>query len=213
MQLTNQPNAAPPLQASSFASAASQSAGNSSSTAGSNPATATATITADDFLQLLVTELQNQDPTANTDPNEYVDQLVQVNSLQQQIQMNQTLDGGPTLTGGSSGVLQELAQINQTLDAGGASGSAAGGASVKSSSSPAHAQNATAAPGSVGGNLSAAGNPAMQASAEAVATALYAKPDRTAGAAENPALQIPASQMGAFAQFAERLRPGQQAQP
>jgi hypothetical protein len=56
---------------------------------------------------LLVTELQNQDPTADTDPNEYVDQLVQVNSLQQLIQMNQTLDGGPTLTGASNGVLQE----------------------------------------------------------------------------------------------------------
>jgi flagellar basal-body rod modification protein FlgD len=48
-----------------------------------------ATITANDFLTLLVTELKNQDPTANTDPNEYVNQLVQVNSLQQLIQINQ----------------------------------------------------------------------------------------------------------------------------
>ena len=48
-----------------------------------------ATITANDFLTLLVTELKNQDPTANTDPNEYVDQLVQVNSLQQLIQIDQ----------------------------------------------------------------------------------------------------------------------------
>ena len=46
-------------------------------------------ITANDFLTLLVTELKNQDPTANTDPNAYVDQLVQVNSLQQLIQINQ----------------------------------------------------------------------------------------------------------------------------
>lgn len=45
-------------------------------------------ITANDFLTLLVTELKNQDPTANTDPNAYVDQLVQVNSLQQLIQIN-----------------------------------------------------------------------------------------------------------------------------
>jgi flagellar basal-body rod modification protein FlgD len=53
--------------------------------------TSTASITANDFLQLLVTELQNQDPTANTDPNEYINQLVQVNSLEQLIQINQEL--------------------------------------------------------------------------------------------------------------------------
>ncbi len=36
----------------------------------------TATISANDFLTLLVTEMQNQDPTADTDPNEYINQLV-----------------------------------------------------------------------------------------------------------------------------------------
>ena len=53
-------------------------------------------ITANDFLTLLVTELKNQDPTANTDPNAYVDQLVQVNSLQQLIQINQNTTGSTT---------------------------------------------------------------------------------------------------------------------
>jgi flagellar basal-body rod modification protein FlgD len=60
-----------------------------------------ATISANDFLTLLVTEMQNQDPTADTDPNEYIDQLVQVNSLEQLIDINQTLStdlGGPTST-------------------------------------------------------------------------------------------------------------------
>jgi flagellar basal-body rod modification protein FlgD len=52
-----------------------------------------ATISANDFLTLLVTEMQNQDPTADTDPNEYVNQLVQVNSLEQLININQTLSG------------------------------------------------------------------------------------------------------------------------
>jgi len=51
----------------------------------------TATIAANDFLTLLVTEMKNQDPTAATDPNEYVNQLVQVNSLQQLISINETL--------------------------------------------------------------------------------------------------------------------------
>jgi len=50
-----------------------------------------ATITANDFLLLLVTEMKNQDPTAQTDPNEYINQLVQVNSLQQLIEINQEL--------------------------------------------------------------------------------------------------------------------------
>jgi flagellar basal-body rod modification protein FlgD len=50
-----------------------------------------ATITANDFLTLLVSELQNQDPTQPTDPDSYITQMVGVNSLQQLIQINQGL--------------------------------------------------------------------------------------------------------------------------
>lgn len=71
-----------------------------SSTSGSGDTNSTedsssnsATISANDFLTLLVTEMRNQDPTANTDPNEYINQLVQVNSLEQLIDINQTLSG------------------------------------------------------------------------------------------------------------------------
>jgi flagellar basal-body rod modification protein FlgD len=62
-----------------------------------------ATISANDFLTLLVTEMKNQDPTAQTDPNEYINQLVQVNSLEQLIQINQELStaAGSTNTGGA----------------------------------------------------------------------------------------------------------------
>jgi flagellar basal-body rod modification protein FlgD len=63
------------------------------------------TISANDFLTLLVTEMENQDPTAQTDPNQYINQLVQVNSLEQLIQINQNLStvlGVPT-TDSSSG--------------------------------------------------------------------------------------------------------------
>jgi len=64
-----------------------------------------ATISANDFLTLLVTEMQNQDPTADTDPNEYINQLVQVNSLEQLIDINQNLTaalgGGTTAPAGS----------------------------------------------------------------------------------------------------------------
>jgi flagellar basal-body rod modification protein FlgD len=64
-----------------------------------------ASISANDFLTLLVTEMQNQDPTADTDPNEYINQLVSVNSLEQLIDINQTLSTGlgDSSTGSASG--------------------------------------------------------------------------------------------------------------
>ncbi len=73
---------------------------------GNSSGTDSATISANDFLSLLVTEMQNQDPTANTDPNEYINQLVNVNSLEQLININQTLSsavGTTTPTGHVSG--------------------------------------------------------------------------------------------------------------
>ena len=68
----------------------------SASTSAATPGTAStsagaATITSNDFLSLLVTEMQNQDPTSQTDPNAYVNQLVQINSLEQLIAMNGNL--------------------------------------------------------------------------------------------------------------------------
>jgi flagellar basal-body rod modification protein FlgD len=77
-----------------------------------------ATISANDFLTLLVTEMQNQDPTADTDPNEYINQLVQVNSLEQLIDINQTLttDLGSTPTSSNNGT------SSQTVGTAGGSG-------------------------------------------------------------------------------------------
>jgi len=56
------------------------------------------------FLNLLVTELQNQDPTQPVDPTEMVGQMVSLNQLDQLIAINQTLttmSGGATSTGTS----------------------------------------------------------------------------------------------------------------
>jgi flagellar basal-body rod modification protein FlgD len=78
---------------------ASSSASDASSTASSS-----AGITANDFLTLLVTEMKNQDPTANTDPNEYINQLVNVNSLQQLISINETLTGAYSPSSASAAV-------------------------------------------------------------------------------------------------------------
>ncbi len=88
--------AANPLMNAKAASNAADSDSSSSSTA--------STISANDFLTLLVTEMKNQDPTANTDPNEYINQLVSVNSLEQLININQTVSTvfGTTATGSNS---------------------------------------------------------------------------------------------------------------
>ncbi len=77
----------------------------------SDDSSSSATISANDFLTLLVTEMQNQDPTADTDPNEYINQLVQVNSLEQLIDINQTLSGalGSTTSGTGSGASSQIA--------------------------------------------------------------------------------------------------------
>jgi flagellar basal-body rod modification protein FlgD len=89
-----------PTSNSSPTSAALASDGTSISSASS------ATISANDFLTLLVTEMKNQDPTANTDPNEYINHLVNVNSLEQLININQNLSnalGNPGANANVSG--------------------------------------------------------------------------------------------------------------
>jgi flagellar basal-body rod modification protein FlgD len=82
---------------------ATSSSGTGGTTGSSDSSSDGATISANDFLTLLVTEMQNQDPTADTDPNEYINQLVEVNSLEQLISINQTLTTdlpGPATTSG-----------------------------------------------------------------------------------------------------------------
>jgi flagellar basal-body rod modification protein FlgD len=88
----------------------------------SNSASATADpsdITSSDFLTLLVSELQNQDPTQPADPNAYISQLVGVNSLQQLIQINQgvgSLDTAATsaVSGSNSDAVTNANAITST---------------------------------------------------------------------------------------------------
>jgi flagellar basal-body rod modification protein FlgD len=83
---------------------ASSASGASGTNNSSGSSTNSATVSANDFLTLLVTEMKNQDPTANTDPNEYINQLVNVNSLEQLIGINQTLSsafGSPASASGN----------------------------------------------------------------------------------------------------------------
>jgi flagellar basal-body rod modification protein FlgD len=86
--------------------------GTSGTSGSSGSSDDSSTISANDFLTLLVTEMQNQDPTADSDPNEYINQLVQVNSLEQLIDINQNLTtalGGPSTSSSGSGSAQTQA--------------------------------------------------------------------------------------------------------
>ena len=135
----------------------------------STPSDDSATISANDFLTLLVTEMQNQDPTADTDPNEYINQLVNVNSLEQLISINQNL----TTALGSSSSSSSGASAQSQVSSSGArvSGKSAAGAVQSVATKGNHAPTAAAAAGAkvAPGNLSV---PEARPAAHRVAGAL-----------------------------------------
>ena len=57
------------------------------------PNSSNATLGPNAFLQLLTTELQNQDPTQPVDPTAMVGQMISLNELDQLISINQILSG------------------------------------------------------------------------------------------------------------------------
>jgi flagellar basal-body rod modification protein FlgD len=126
------------------ASASDDSGSTSSSSSDSS------TISANDFLTLLVTEMQNQDPTADTDPNEYINQLVQVNSLEQLISINQNISTalGSSSTTSSSDTATSSTAANQAVS------------SVSSAGVHATVQKANGAPATDTGTVTAGSVPA-----------------------------------------------------
>jgi flagellar basal-body rod modification protein FlgD len=97
-QLTNSATSVAGALARPRAATSAPSTG-STGNAGTASAAASATITANDFLTLLVAEMKNQDPTQPTDPNAYISQMVDVNSLQQLIGINQGVTSLDTAVG------------------------------------------------------------------------------------------------------------------
>ncbi|TYP00206.1 flagellar basal-body rod modification protein FlgD [Geothermobacter ehrlichii] len=59
----------------------------------------TQTLGKEDFLQLLVAQLENQDPLNPADPTEFTAQLAQFSALEQMFNMNKTLEGLGSLSG------------------------------------------------------------------------------------------------------------------
>jgi flagellar basal-body rod modification protein FlgD len=153
-------NAATPA-ASTGSSTTPKTDATSNASSTSSTSSDSATITADDFLTLLVTELKNQDPTADTDPNEYINQLVNVNSLEQLISINQTLttDLGSSTSDATSSTASAKANSTQAQAQSSSSGA---GSTLPEALSTAAAQ---LAPGNLG--ISAA-NPAAQSVAQSL---------------------------------------------
>lgn len=64
-----------------------------STAAAANTATAAATtVDYNSFLQLLVQEMKNQDPTSPSDPTQYLSQLASFSNVEQAVQTNSKLD-------------------------------------------------------------------------------------------------------------------------
>jgi flagellar basal-body rod modification protein FlgD len=64
----------------------------SKTTDSTSSTSAPATVNYNDFLQLLIAQMKNQDPTSPTDMSQYMSQFAQLSSVEQAIQTNTKLD-------------------------------------------------------------------------------------------------------------------------
>ena len=111
--------AAATAAAAAGSTTSSSSATTSASTNASNPLVALSS-NFNDFLQMLMTQLQNQDPTSPMDTNEFTSELVQFSGVEQQINTNGSLtqliqltQAGETMQGTSMTGKQVTVQSNQ----------------------------------------------------------------------------------------------------
>ena len=92
-------------------------AATTSSSASSSVATGQASLNSDysTFLQLLTTQLKNQDPTSPMDTNAFTQQLVQMNGVQQQLLTNQLLQTLVSNSSGGQGVTSSVGLIGKSV--------------------------------------------------------------------------------------------------
>jgi flagellar basal-body rod modification protein FlgD len=161
-----------------------------SSNSSSSSSDSGATISANDFLSLLVTEMQNQDPTSETDPNEYIDQLVDVNSLEQLININQTLTGAfDPSTAGATGDAA-TAQAAPATGAGAANGPQSASGASALTARPAVSAEALSAP------AASQSLPATSSLPAGVSQAVRRAPGNLSVPAANPAAERVAHSLG-----------------
>src|SRR5215469_18185167 len=97
MTMTSVPNTAAtaasftPTTSSAAAPATSSSGAGSSTTANATTGAAGIASNFNSFLQLLTTQLKNQDPSDPLDTNQFTQELVSFSSVEQQINMNNNL--------------------------------------------------------------------------------------------------------------------------
>lgn len=88
------------------APAQSQPSGSQTGSASSNSAALSSSANEQTFLQLLVAQLENQDPTQPQDGTQFVAELAQFSSLEQEIGMHQDLDNINTVLTNDSATQQ-----------------------------------------------------------------------------------------------------------
>jgi flagellar basal-body rod modification protein FlgD len=105
----------PSLSAAASAAASSQLAtgSTSNSTSGTN-ALAKLSSNYNDFLQMLMTQLKNQDPSSPMDANSFTQELVQFSGVEQQINTNTSLSQLIQLTQ-DDGLLQSSAMVGKQV--------------------------------------------------------------------------------------------------
>ena len=103
----------PTTSTTAAASAAASSASSSSSSSTANALTSLSS-NFNDFLNLLLTQLKNQDPTTPMDSNTFTSELVQFSSVEQQITTNSSLTSLIQATQGSE-VIQATGVVGKSV--------------------------------------------------------------------------------------------------
>jgi flagellar basal-body rod modification protein FlgD len=110
-----------------------------------------------DFLTLLTTQLQNQDPTNPMDSSQFTSQLAQMSAVEQQINTNSNLEKVlAAITSSQSGSL--VSYIGKQIDAIGSNGVLAGGGAVFAYNLPQAAATTTISISDAKGNVVYNGN-------------------------------------------------------